>query len=362
MWILARLIILFGGFYIRYANVFRRRFDFKATLVSGTAYSVVHSKHKGKTVGYFLAVPLESDTVFKITKENETNRLLKSVGFASEIQTGDVAFDGQYYIGSDHLLFNQALRGDPAIRKLIHDIIMSNHIIDSIVCDGHALYVQGKSEIYPHDDVVEMLQKLSEKIKPIAHTSKFQAYKDPFIFKLLIFESVVYALTGYAVEAFMEHMFTDMYKLVTPFRIFIPGTLTGLALVAVLFVLFFKFFRESARSHLVFVVNLVVLLCGTPFWGTKTFVDLNYYLDKSPVITESIEILRKQVRVHRSRKGGTSYTYHWYTNTPEGVGSDGIQVSRDVYESANEGDNVEIKTRKGAMGYPYRTSMNNIEL
>lgn len=362
MWIIIRIIILIGGFLIRYANVFRKRFKFEAKLNSGTAYSVEHSKHKGKTTEYCLAVELESDTVFEITKESEFNRILKNVGFASEIQTGDAAFDGQYYIGSDHLLFNQALRADPAIRKLINDIIVSSQVIKAIICDGKSLYIKSKSEIYPHDEIVEMLHKLSEKIKPIANTSKFQAYKDPYIAKLVIFESVLLALLFYAFEAFFEHMMVDQFSLANPIKIFVPGFMTGLAIVGVLGFFFFKMFRESARSHILLIGNLVILLVGTPFWGTKTFVDLNQALDKSTVSSETVEIMRKEIRVHKSSKGGRSYTYHWYVNTPEGASSDGMKVPYDVYVTAEQGDHVEIKSRKGAFGYPYRASINNVEL
>lgn len=362
MWILARLIILIGGFYIRYTNIFRKRFKFDQQH-SNISYSVLESKHNGKIIEYCLAVPIETDTVFKISKENETNRFLKSVGFASEIQTGDMAFDDRYYIGSDHFHFNHALRKDPAIRELIHDLIVVHLMNESIICDGRALYIKSKTTIIEYERTIEMLQKLSEKIKPIAQTSKFQAYKDPFIFKLLIFESVLFALGCYAFEAFFEYLMTDQYVMVDSFGIFAPGTITGLIIIGALIAVFFKFFRESSRSHFILIGNIVFLLIGAPFWGTKTFLDLNQSLDKSQVQSQTIHIERKEIQVHRSRKGGKSYTYHWYYSDQQGYGdNDSMKVALDVFNSVNEGDNVEIKTRKGAFNYPYRISINNIQL
>lgn len=362
MWILFRIVILCAGFYLRYANVFRKRFDFKAKLHSRTGYSIVDSKHKGKTVEYCLAVELKSDTVFKISRETKANRILKAAGFASEIQTGDTAFDGQYYVGSDHRIFNQALCGDSTIRNLIHDIITKNPSVDSIICDGQALYVTSKTEIDPHDDIVEMLQKFSEKIKSFASTSRFQAYNDPYFYKLLVFESVFWALLGYAFEAYIELMIADRLVLYSPFKVFIPGFVTGLAIAGLLGFLFFKFFQDSARSHYILIGNLTLVLIGSPFWGTKTFVDLNRLFDKSAVQAETIRIVRKEVRVHRSNKGGTSYTYHFHLSTPDASGRKALQVSTDVFASAEQGNEVEIKSRSGAFGYPYRISVNNIEL
>lgn len=362
MWILARLIILIGGFYIRYTNVFRKRFNFDKKQAN-IFYGVLESKHKGKIVEYCLAVPIETDTVFKISREHKTNRFLKAVGFASEIQTGDMDFDERYYIGSDHFHFNHALRKDPAIRQLIHDLIAIHFKNDSIVCDGRALYVKSKTTIFETERTVEMLEKLSEKIKPIAQASKFQAYKDPFIFKLLVFESMLFALAGYALEALFEYVITDQYVLVNSAGVFIPGTITGLIIIAALMAIFFKFFQESSRSHFILIGNILFLLIGAPLWGTKTFIDLNQSLDKSAMQSRIIRIERKQIQVHRSRKGGKSYTYHWHYSDPQGYGQgDSMKVTLAVFNSANEGENVEIKTRKGAFDYPYRISVNNIEL
>lgn len=52
MWILARLIILVGGFYLRYINFFRKRFEFTKTLPSNIAYAVYEFKHKGKVTEF----------------------------------------------------------------------------------------------------------------------------------------------------------------------------------------------------------------------------------------------------------------------------------------------------------------------
>lgn len=65
MWILARLIILTGGFYLRYANVFRHRFKFEHFLPSQKKFATVTWQHKGKVTMYWVSVPVETDTVFK---------------------------------------------------------------------------------------------------------------------------------------------------------------------------------------------------------------------------------------------------------------------------------------------------------
>ena len=362
MWIIIRLVVLVAGFLIRYTNIFRKKFKFSTPLQSGKMYAVQTSTHKGKVVAYYLGVELETDTVFEITRESSFNRFLKSVGFASEIQTGDIAFDEKFYVGSDHFHFNRALREDPVIRGLIHDIVAKSYLVESIICDGHTLYIKSKAVIEPHVELVQMLHELGEKIKPIAKTSKFQAYKDPFIFKLLIFESVLFALMFYAFEVFIEMVMVDQYSLVTPFKAYIPGTITGLIIVGILTAVFYKFFRESARSHFVFIANAFILLFSMPFWGTKTFIDFNRSLDKSPVSTEKIVVERKEIVVTRSRKGGKNYTYYWHYRLPYADSSERLSVPRDIYNSVSENDEVEIKMRNGAFDYPYRISINNIEL
>lgn len=365
MWIIVRLIVLVIGFYIRYLNLFRKRFSFTDRSSSNAQYGVIRSTHKGRLVAYYLGVPLETNTIFEITREKDSNKILKRWGLSAEIQTGDGQFDEQYYIGSDHVHFNQVLRADPVVRKLIHDIISTHSSLESIICDGHSLYIHSKLIEIPADAVADKLHKLADKIRPIASTSKLQSYKDPFILKLLVFESMLFALIFYAVESFFEHNIVDRYSLDSPYEAFIPGTLTGLIIVGLLVVIFFKFFKESARSHFILTGNLVILLCGSPFWGTKTFIDLNHALDKSPLIVEKVVLNRREVQEHRGSKGRRYYSYHWYyrpAGSPETFPEQSVTLPRNVFESADDGDQVVLTSRKGAFNYPYRVSINNFNM
>lgn len=363
MWIIIRLAALSIGFLVRYLNLFRKRFSFNEMLASGEKYGLIKSTHKGNLIGYYIGVPLETDTIFEISRELGTHTYLKSIGLIGEIQTGDTEFDEKYYIGSDHYYFNRALRADPAIRKLIHQLMDNSYSISSIICDGHALYINSKLVIDPPDTIVKLLQPLAEKIKLVAQTSKFSSYKDPYVYKLLIFESILFALVFYAFEVFFEHTIFSKFYLESPYKVFIPGTVTGLIIVGGFAAIFYKLFRDSSRSHFIIAGNFVMLLLGSPVWGTKTFIDLNMALDKSPVVTQSLVISNKEIQEHRRSKGGRYYTYHWYYTDPKANGEQGsIEVPYDVYISANENEKIEIKTRKGAFNYLYRLSINNIEL
>ena len=366
MWIVARLVIFIGSFLIRYLDMFRLSIKFDEKTSSGIEFGDITSKHKGNIVAYYVGVPLTVDVVFKIAAEKDFNRILKRWGLSSEIQTGDVSFDDQYYIGSDHLYFNRALCADKQIRHFIHEIMSKYPTIQEIVCDGHKIYIKSKAKaIEPNLEVVELLHKLAEKIKPVSQVSKFQSYKDPYVFKLLIFESISFALLFYAFESFFEIMVVDHYALEAGYEIYIPGAVFGLVVVTLLVLAFIKLFRESARSHYILSINIIIILCSSPFWGTKTFIDLNKYLDKSTVVEKRIVIDRKEVKTHRSRRGGTTYTYYWYYRAADADKQSmarTMSLSGDLFGLANEGDLVVIKTRNGAFNYPYRLSMNGSDL
>ncbi len=109
-------------------------FFLRNTLISGkrkykehttARYSYLeHTKtdKNGYVTSHILAIPFKSSLYFNIYKENTNSRWLKKLGLTYEFQTGDLAFDQEYYLAIDHYYMIKLLREQKNIRNLIHQV------------------------------------------------------------------------------------------------------------------------------------------------------------------------------------------------------------------------------------------------
>lgn len=361
MWIFARIIFVAIGFSIRLVMRLRKRFKFTQQSSSGVNFAEFKIHGKYGVVTSYLAIQNKTNIVFEITRENRMNRFLKAIGFAAEMQTCDSIFDSEYYVGSDHLYFNQALRDNAAIRQTIHGIISSSGEIKSIGCDGHALYIKFIGYKESRQKFVDRLHHLGEQILNQVQPSKTVFYKDPYLYIVVLFDAAMFASFFYGIVAFLE-MVPEQYRYTSRLSLFFYGTIVGLIVIAILAYILKLILRKSARIQSVIISNLIFLMLGAPLWGTRAFAILNRDLDKSPISSKILMITRKEIRKHHGKNGQITYTYNWFYREPREPVDRAIQVPKTMYETANEKDQIEIQSRTGAFNYPYRISINGMEL
>ena len=135
-------------------------FFLRKTLISGkrkyvehttARYSYLEHTKKDKNsqvVSHILAIPFKSSLYFNIYKENTSSIWLKKLGVTYEFQTGDLAFDQEYYLAIDHYYMIKLLREKKNIRDLVHQVFNLNEMtpnnfkVIEVFSDGDSLGIK----------------------------------------------------------------------------------------------------------------------------------------------------------------------------------------------------------------------------
>jgi hypothetical protein len=357
MWILIRIGVAIGAFFFK---LFARqlgsfRDSGNSITILGIPIFVNTDQHKNTIESTTFKVNFDSKYVFKFTKENWFDRLMKTIGVANEIQSGAKEFDSHIYVASDSRRFMQQVCHESSIRELINNLFLGG--CKYIHSDGKSIEIEFPNDHSSEKESMENFVKLYVEIAKIKIRSPFSF--DAFAVKALLLEAAIWSIAAYALSGFIEFTFSHEDRYIHAVPIFIQGLWIG-AIIAILLVLFvILLMRGSSRGHRLIVESMVVLGFSLPFGGFNIVSDVNIGLDGSVGVIEEAKVINKYEKRHRSRRS-SYYTYHIQIDqltTP-----DVYHISRDIkiphadYLDANIGDKVIIDMGKGKLKHPYYRS------
>lgn len=306
MWIAFRLIVALIGFVLR--QVCRTRKPAGGESVEGRIQFVhLNRNKKEKLQGFTIGVALEAPIVFRLHLETASDRLFKKVGLATEIETGDATFDRKVYVVCDHPLLAELLKHSAEARAAVSAALDSG--FSRISFDGHVIWLDKSVPREPTPEERGILGALGKSFAPLERGSN-AIFTDPFFWRALVVEGLVWSIAAYGVGAFLSTMFQDEDIHLDQGALVLPGLgIAGLLFAALVLATIFLL-RGSSRGHRLILESALVLLIGLPFMGIQTFADLNRALDSS---RESIQtrIDRCETRVSTgSGRKSTSYYLH----------------------------------------------------
>ncbi len=292
-----------------------------------------------------------SNRRFKIRKESRFDRLAKVMGIACEVDTGDPAFDADYYISTDDVQFTRELFTAAEKRQAVRTIMESG--FTHVELDGGKI----RALCSPFKISREIDKEL---LHAIAHNLLLLAQELPHVVKTNPLEKpawkkkrmVAFALPIlFAVVAVPAFIFgITRYKPLDTFGIFLDSlkyTIPALFMYLVLAFFLLKGRSTSHREFLIFaVIALNVFIAGG--WGVEIF--LNGYLDTSQPSSHNSSVRWKSK--HTSDNSTTHYAHVASWRLPGQ--SEKIQVSPDVYYAiAERKSSLEITTRDGGLGFEW---------
>lgn len=191
---------------------------------------------------------------------------------------------------------------------------------------------------------------------PIEHTPR-RWFADPFLWKALLIEGVVWAMLGYAIGAFAEVVLHGEDVHLRPDDVLLTGlAVAAVALIALVGVTWLVL-RGSSRGHRVLIESAVVLALGLPVTSIQVVGDTNRQLDHGPAVTVTATVERCEVRVHRGKRNSKSYTYHvWLDGHPNPDRFDlpsQIKVVEDLCHAAAGARQLELTIKPGRWGLPW---------
>jgi len=284
---------------------------------------------------------------FAIRREGESESFFKSIGIAGEAQTGDAAFDGEFYLAGTSREYVQALFSDAQNRDAVRALFALG--LDSVeLHDGEltATRSRGPAQLLAVDALRTAVEQFAAlRTTPSAMQVAIQGIGG---IKTRHINTVSATALGVAVAAFMATtvllapmvdgqfgIFADSWRIAL--IVYVPLVLVTLLLLRG---------RANAPKEL-----LIVALLGLPsIWvgAVSGAMFANQYLDPSPAQTVRVVLLR----YYASRGKNTSY--HFVFPPWRKRRSDvNIVVPVDIYEKAKKNQTWILRTRAGRYGYEW---------
>lgn len=346
MWILLRLLVGIGLFAMRH---FARNPASIGNRGGAAAYEQIHQT-KSRVNGFRIGLALDSPTAFAFHRENAWDRLLKDLGLAGEIETGDTAFDGAVYVVCDHPGAGTWLEGSAIARDAVVHVLAGD--CKAIRCDKGILWLDhAGSQRSPSAEDWDRLIRLRAAFAGIA-PALAEPHRDPFLVKAAAVEVVVYSIVAYGAGAFLAGMIQKEDVHVDPDALILPGVLCAVGLFVGLMAAVAGSMYGSSRGRRVLAESGILLAFAIAPAGFQLVSDLNRGLDTSPATLVEERILGKEI-------GGSSKhrTYRLWVPAPGVPGRRSVQVSRGLYDAAAEGATFRTTRGAGALGFPWYRSV-----
>lgn len=354
MWIIFKLIISVGAFFFRLGGKFFARIGLSRGEVNGCSYFIKIKKTKHSIINTSIGIDFKCNAIFKITKEGHWDRLFKKLLIVEEVQTGDVEFDKKFYIASDAPAFKMAIKHDPKIREVIHELFGNS--CQHIFCDGYTLWCTFPGDERDNFDLLQKCVAIKERFVEVKRICS-SIRNDPFAIKVLIIEAIIYSASAYAWTGFAEWQFFREDVHLSPFLVMrfglIAGTLITLVFIAAILVIL----QKSSRAHRVIIESAVVLGLSIPVAGIQIVSDLNTNFDKRQPLRVEAKVARLYEQEHRGRRGTRYHTYHLdidpMSEQTEIELPRHIEISRNKYNQLLNTQTVTLTIGKGYLNYPW---------
>lgn len=345
------LLLVIGalcGVLLRYAAAFWP--DVTHKRLGNIEYSDKQKGNKGFKTYHRIGVRLEANICFAITRETHWDWYFKRIGFSQEFQTGEHTFDERIYIASNHPLFCDALRDNFYLRRLVDGLLAAG--FDRIWSNGRMLYAATKTLEAPswlfHLDQIRI-----ELAAAAARTPS--RVSDPFVWRALVVESIVWGMAGYAAPAALA-AFGDLLDHLESGLLLVYGAACAVAVALALHAFIIWFLKRSSRSHRILVESALLLILSTPVIGLQLVANINAIgAVSSPIVVRGL------VTSHWSEVG-RSVTYYMTIERIDGEVSlpHTIHISRAVFRTLNDGIEIPIELERGRLGLHWYKSINGV--
>jgi hypothetical protein len=356
MFILFRFAMILVGILYRAQNRIRKkRLVFIHDESTGLKYAYKVTKKKS-----VIEIEFTKRIFFKISPEKKVYNFLKIMGFNSELQTGNIEFDQNQYIESDHPAFKRGLSQNQELQNLI--IKLRQLGFDKVIGVGNGR-LKFMSKTYLNETLTSDLINLIKSLQ--IHLEKIEIFRgesDPFIKKILFFEVFYYGIGFYGISTYVAHSIDDGTYLLDPLNLMIKGAWIGGTILLAWIAISFSVLKKSSRAPVFFgEVFLGTIVCFI-FGGSQMIVDLNELLDKSKPEYATGELLEKYLRTTgRGRRRSTSfYISLKFPDKNKFQIPTSLRVNGYYYHILHKDMAVEFTIHRGYFHSPYISSMRSL--
>ncbi len=289
---------------------------------------------------------------FRLDHESKPQKIAKWLGFATEFQTGDPAFDGKVYIDSDDPRFCENLSHIQGLRKAVLDLF--GHNIKTLSLSGGRLCAEiAKPTMHLSvtdldrmlDDMVQFKRQMQATASPDQVPFKSMKRQLSQQFKLFFLGSLIAGGAAFIYDGFMQGytIVPQMQLLAMSLKIWLAAMLGLLILVGIIF------HRSSygcdALGYLFSTGLIGIMLCS---YGA--LYNINIHCDASPARIFTEPVVDRYVT--HGRRGSTHYhvsVVDWHGN-----GTYSMSTGSAIYYAAvPRRTNMRFYTHSGHLGFEW---------
>lgn len=306
MWVLLRLFIMLGLLCYRWISRFERQESDEIQQWQGREYGLTFTEDKQqKIISATIELPFSGNFWFQLDAESSADQVLKALGLAREFQTGRSDFDQAIFISCDQPAFLQWLRSDSTTQTLVQRLINTLNAT-RIYCQGHEIFISFAIPHAPDDARLETAFQLLDQLKPL--TAQPEQALDPFFWRVMAVETLIWSVLGYAVGGFIEYRFDLFDPYASPSQALACAIGIGLLMLIGCYGCCRLLIGASSRARLVIWEAALLLALGLPYaaaLATKEINELQPTASPTVVTATVHEVFKREHRRRSSR--WTSY-------------------------------------------------------
>jgi phosphate/sulfate permease len=315
--------------------------------------------HKGSNTSYFIGLKCPSRVTFAIHRENSFDRFGKRLGVTREFSFHDDALDKALFLDSNDQRIEQMFAAHDDARQALKTLLIAlPYSFQLELFEGKLRLHVSDTEAMP---AAAKLERLVMALDVIAKaTSAFMHGKskreDPFLWRAGIVLAITMGSAIFGVLAFVR--LKSAPQLLLPIPIWVYALITGLLLTALLFVLSWRWLKDSARAH--YVLAEVVLLgsVGLALSSAALLREANSDLDSRPAKIERIENAKVVHETYRCGKRKRSTCHRYFVYIPSDVlYAKILSLKKSQYELLQGADTLDVAIKPGLLGVPWVQSI-----
>jgi hypothetical protein len=363
MWILIRIVFIGASVALRWAALFRPLGGEIRPLPgsSGGSYQRGESRNKGRVISTQLMVDSHIPVHFRFEPETTIDRLLKAMGLATEIQTGDASFDQRIYVVCDHPFLQSAIQLHPEIRESV--LALAEMGFSTVIGNGRQLRAQasGRKAETPEaaDQVALHLARLEKALAQAGSLSVLGLLQDRHFARVLVIEAIAFALVGYSLSGLVDLVAMQTSTTLDYWQIVDQGVRWGAIGMMAFLLLGFFLLRGSSRPRMLLIEGAVIGFVLIPTSAILLTADVNRELDRSPAQVVEAQVQNTFTRTRRkkhrieTRYCVTLAAIDGWTEAPVT-----LVVEHQHFGRAQRQGTLELTLRKGRLGIPWIEKMN----
>ena len=328
--------------------------DFENFSWEGKPFAAHFWRAKRKIKGLTVRVPISDKLRFVLRRETGFDRIARSLGIASEWQTGDIGFDQKVFILSEDVSFNQALTRDRELRELSSTLLASPKS-PRIECRAGMLYLGFATDELDDDDGTEkvsqrfavqlgQLVKLRDGLQRIRAQS-WDEQRDPSLTRKAMLVGTSLALGVAGVVALVFDLGVDRHQVVRE-NIPLVATWITVGIIGSLLLATFAWLKSTPHTH---AVLLDILLAAAPgCWaaanGSATVY--NEKFDRGVAQQLPVQVVKTERRKSRRRTSYYLYVERW----PDSRGDTQVRIDEKDFGWIPQGSCITVTWHPGRLG------------